>query len=482
MVGGLVGDVARPVGRFQAADAVLESGRAGHGELPGQRVRITGVRLERLTLLGEGVLDLLVAGDVRNPPRLRAVGDRAVGQQHHRGVVLHSDPGGLQGHVEAVGRRARRQHGHRRFTVAAEHRLQQVGLFGLGRQTRRGAAALHVDDHQRQLGHHGQAHGLGLQRDAGAGGGGHAQRAAVGGADGRADAGDLVLGLEGQDVEVLVLGQLVQDVRGRGDRVRAQVQRQVRLARRGDQSVGQRQVAGDVPVGARGEGGRGRGDLVGDGEVLGGLAEVPARPEGGDVRVGHLGLLGELLPQERLGALGRPVVHPAQQAQREHVLGALGVPAGQARVLQGLQRQRGQRHRVDAVRLQRAVLQGVGGVAHLGHRALGELVGVDDDLRAPRQVRQVRLQGGRVHRHQHVGGVTGGEDVVVREVKLERRDAGQGAGGRADLGREVGQRGEVVAERRRLGGEAVTGQLHTVTGVTGEADDHPLQSPDLLRR
>src|SRR5262249_31207997 len=99
-----------------------------------------------------------------------------------------------------------------RLAVATEHRLQQVGLFGPGWQTRRRPAALYVDDDQRQLGHHGQAHSLRLQRDAGAGGAGDTQRTAVGGADGRADARDLVFRLEGEDVEVLVLGQLVQDV------------------------------------------------------------------------------------------------------------------------------------------------------------------------------------------------------------------------------------------------------------------------------
>ena len=42
-----------------------------------------------------------------------------------------------------------------------------------------------------------------LQGDAGAAGAGHAQRAAEGGADGRADGRDLVLGLEGLDAEAL---------------------------------------------------------------------------------------------------------------------------------------------------------------------------------------------------------------------------------------------------------------------------------------
>ena len=53
-------------------------------------------------------------------------------------------------------------------------------------------------------------------------------------------------------------------------------------------------------------------------------------------------------------------------------------------------------------------------------------------------------------------------------------------GGRPDLGREVGQRRQVVAERRGLGGEPVTGELHAVAGVAGEADDHPVELLDLL--
>ena len=44
-------------------------------------------------------------------------------------------------------------------------------------------------------------------------------------------------------------------------------------------------------------------------------------------------------------------------------------------------------------------------------------------------------------------------------------------GRRPDLGRVVGQRREVVAERRAHVGEAVAGELHPVAGVTGEADD-----------
>ena len=70
---------------------------------------------------------------------------------------------------------------------------------------------------------------------------------------------------------------------------------------------------------------------------------------------------------------------------------------------------------------------------------------------------------------------------MVGEVDLEAGDAGQRAGGRADLGREVRQRREVVAEERRLACEAAAGELHTVAGVAREADDDPVELLDWLR-
>ncbi len=69
---------------------------------------------------------------------------------------------------------------------------------------------------------------------------------------------------------------------------------------------------------------------------------------------------------------------------------------------------------------------------------------------------------------------------MVGEVELEARDARQRAGRRANLGREVRERREVVARQRRLGAEAPAGQLHPVAGVTREADHHRLQLLDRL--
>ena len=138
--------------------------------------------------------------------------------------------------------------------------------------------------------------------------------------------------------------------------------------------------------------------------------------------------------------------------------------------------------RSSAVQLevgQRVVLERVGVVADLGQVALGEVRGVGDDQPAAGKVVDVGLERRRVHRDQHVRTVARGHDVVVGEVQLEARDAGQGALRGADLGGEVRQGRDVVAEGRRVGGEPVAGQLHPVAGVAGEADDHPVERVDL---
>jgi hypothetical protein len=345
-------------------------------------------------------------------------------------------------------------------------------LLGLGRQAGRGAAPLHVDDDERQLEGHREADRLRLQRDAGPGRGGDPEVPAERGAEGRADAGDLVLGLEGAYAEALVLAQLVEDVRRRGDRVGAEEQRQLGAPGGGDEPVGEREVAGDVAVGAARH--RGGLDLVGHRERLGCLAEVPPGPQRGQVGVAHLGLAGELLLEEAHGALDVAAVHPRQEPEGEHVLGAPGLLAAEAEVLDRLDGHAGEVEGVHVEGVERAVLERVRGVAHALEVALGEVGRVSDHGGAAGQLADVRLERGRVHRHEHVGRVAGRHDVVVGEVQLERRDTGQGAGRSADLGGEVRQRRLVVAERGRLRGEPVTSELHTVTGVAGEADDDPV--------
>ena len=136
----------------------------------------------------------------------------------------------------------------RGLAVAAVHGLEQVGLLGLGGQAGGRAAALHVDDDAAAArGMTARPMASDLRSMPGPAGGGDAERPAEGGADGGADAGDLVLGLEGADAEVLVLGQLVQDVGGRRDRdsCRGRAGSSASVAG-GDQAPGQGRVAGDV--------------------------------------------------------------------------------------------------------------------------------------------------------------------------------------------------------------------------------------------
>ena len=96
------------------------------------------------------------------------------------------------------------------------------------------------------------------------------------------------------------------------------------------------------------------------------------------------------------------------------------------------------------------------------------------------QVGEVRLERRRVHRDEHVGPVAGRQDVVVGEVDLEAGDARERAGRRADLGGEVRERCEVVAERRGLAREPVARELHPVTRVAREADDDAVELLDPL--
>jgi hypothetical protein len=105
---------------------------------------------------------------------------------------------------------------------------------------------------------------------------------------------------------------------------------------------------------------------------------------------------------------------------------------------------------------------------------IGEPVLVHDRRPALLERPDVRDQRGGVHRHEHVRVVARGEDVTRGEVDLEGRDPVGRTRGGADLGREVGKRGEVVSHHRRGVGEAAAGELHTVARVARKADDYTI--------
>ena len=147
VVGRIVGDAALDGILFETADAVFQPGFSG--ECP-SACELLVADIGHESAFG-GLVDdrradrrvILHRGDA---PRLGAVGDEAVGEQHHGGHVLHGEAPGLEGVVEAVAGRRGGQNDHRTLSVSAVEGLCEVALFGFGRQTRRGAAALYVDD------------------------------------------------------------------------------------------------------------------------------------------------------------------------------------------------------------------------------------------------------------------------------------------------------------------------------------------------
>ena len=239
VVVGVVGDGAGDVGLLEPADPVLETSGAGDGPRPGERLGIAAVRLERLAVrLGEARRDVRQVAHVGDEPGLGAVRQVGVGEEVDGGAVLERDARCLDRRVEALRRSRRRDDRDGALAVAPEEHHQQVGLLGLRRHPRRGAGALDVEDQERELERDRQPDGLGLEDDARPGRRRDAERAAERGADSGADRGDLVLGLERDDAELLPARKLLEDRRRRRDRVGAEEERQPRELRSGDQPVG----------------------------------------------------------------------------------------------------------------------------------------------------------------------------------------------------------------------------------------------------
>ena len=214
--------------------------------------------------------------DVGDAPRLRAVGQVAVREQEHRRAVGDGDPDRLERGVEAVRRRARRDDRDRRLAVAAEHRLQQVGLLGLGRQAGRRAAALDVA--RPPAAARARPPARSSRPSARCPGPDVVVTPSAPPNDAPSAAPMPAISSSAWNVRTpnrLCLAQLVQDVRGRGDRVRAEEQRRARTAAAAATSPYAsarlpemlRYVPGGIVR---------RRHLVRDREVLGGLAEVPA--------------------------------------------------------------------------------------------------------------------------------------------------------------------------------------------------------------
>ena len=205
-------------------------------------------------------------------------------------------------------------------------------------------------------------------------------------------------------------------------------------------------------------------------EDLGRLAERVAGLEGPLVRLGDDGSLPELVVDPADRPVGVPAVQPEHDPEGEEVLRQVLLLARHVEPVERPLVERRDRDLEERVLLERAVGQRVRRVAGLVEVLLGERVAVDDERAARRQVADVGLEGRRVHRDEHVRLVARRVDVARAETDLEAGDTGQRSGRRADLGREVGQRADVVAVDGRGPGELGPGQLHPIARIAGEAD------------
>ena len=164
------------------------------------------------------------------------------------------------------------------------------------------------------------------------------------------------------------------------------------------------------------------------------LSVVVAGLEHLDVGVGDLGLLAKLFLDALNFAIDLAVVHPEHEAEREEVLAARDLLGRQPTVGERGRGQLGDVDLVQAVLLQRSVVDGVGGIAGHLHVLGSERAGVHDQRAFCAQIAQVGLQRGRVHRHQHIGLIARRVDLAAGEVELESRNSRQRAGRSANLG------------------------------------------------
>ena len=97
---------------------------------------------------------------------LDAGGDGLIGKDDDRDAESAGDIDRFDGGVKAILDIGRRQDHSRRIAVTAKTSEVEVGLLDAGRHAGGGPAALHVNQHQRQFGHHGVAQSLGFQGNA----------------------------------------------------------------------------------------------------------------------------------------------------------------------------------------------------------------------------------------------------------------------------------------------------------------------------
>ena len=271
----------------------------------------------------------------------------------------------------------------------------------------------------------------------------------------------------------------MEDVARRGDRVAPQEKLEPRFPRRRHEPERGGGVPHHVPVPSRREL---RGPHVEPRrEDLRRVAVVVACAEHPQVRLGDLLVLHPEFFFDKADRLVEgTVVHPVHQSEREEILRLVDEPGGEIHLRQRVRRQLGDADCVDLEALERVVFERVRRQSRHAQVFFRKRVLVHDDRPAVPQEFQIRNERGRVHRHQDVAGIPGREDIHAAELDLEPAHAVGCPRGSADLGRVVGERAQIVPQRRDRVRELRPGELHAVSGIAREADRHFIKSLDLL--
>ena len=205
------------------------------------------------------------------------------------------------------------------------------------------------------------------------------------------------------------------------------------------------------------------------------MAHVVTGTKNLDVRFGDFGLLGELGTQHVLGQSEVAVIYPAYESQSKHVLATEYALVVQSAILERLLTQRCNRARNDFACYSQFCDRVFG--LELGFLKVlsGERVDVDDYCTGRLAELVLRLQCRRVHRDKYVAFVTRCEYLVGSDVYLESRYSGKHSLRSTYVGGVVGEGADVISHCCRNCGKDVSGQLHAVSGVSGEAYDNLVQ-------
>ena len=356
-------------------------------------------------------------------------------------------------------------------------RLEEVGLFRLGRHPRTRPSPLDIGNHHGQFNRGGEPHGLTLEIHPRATGCRNGQRPAKSGAQGSSHPGNFVFRLERIDVVVFVLGEFVQYIAGRRNRVAAQKERQPGLLGGNHKTESGCRVSRDITIRPRID--LGRFDLIGRGKHVGVFAQVIAAFDGQGVGFGDNRGLAEPLLYPLQGRLNRTIKEPGHHAEGKKVSTPHDRPVWQARILQSQGRHFGDFHLIDLVFIERIILKRVVFVFGLSQVGRGKFSRVNNENAVLLQIGNIGFERGRIHAHQGIEIISRCIDIFITKVDLKGAHAVQRPRGSPDFRRKVRQRSDIIPGKNGFGCKTGAGQLHAVPGITGKTNNDAFP---LLRR